>query len=205
MPFIGAIILAAGGSSRMGRTKQLLGVGGQSLVRRAARAALDAGCRPAVVVTGCDADAVAADVVDLPVRPALNPQWSAGIGSSIRCGLSAVLAIEPSVAAVVVTLCDQPRLSPQVLGDLLARWSAAGKPMAACGYAGTIGPPCCFARSMFDELSRLADADGAKRLLLADPAMATILPWPAGAEDLDTDADWRRFCQTGSPPAEFPQ
>jgi hypothetical protein len=58
---------------------------------------------------------------------------------------------------------------------------------------------------MFDKLSHLADADGAKRLLLADPAMATILPWPAGAEDLDTDADWRRFCQTDSARAKSPQ
>ena len=205
MPSIGAIILAAGGGSRMGRTKQLLRVGGESLVRRAARAALDAGCRPAVIVTGSDSDAVAADIADLPVRSALNPQWSAGIGTSIRCGLSAVLAIDPSIAAVIVTVCDQPRLSPDVLRDLLASWSAAGKPMAACRYAGTVGPPCCFDKSMFEQLARLADADGAKRLLLADPASVATIPWPAGADDLDTPADWRRFCQTDSPPAESPQ
>ena len=205
MPSIGAIILAAGGGSRMGRTKQLLRIGGQSLVRRAARAALDAGCRPAVVVTGSDADAVAADVADLPVQCAFNPNWSAGIGTSIRCGLSAVLAIEPSIAAVMIALCDQPRLSADVLRDLIATWSTAGKPMAACGYAGTVGPPCCFASSMFDELSHLADADGAKRLLLADPASVATVPWPAGADDLDTPADWQRFCQTDSPPAKSPQ
>ncbi|MGD0138989.1 MAG: nucleotidyltransferase family protein [Tepidisphaeraceae bacterium] len=205
MPSIGAIILAAGGGSRMGRTKQLLRIGGESLVRRAARAALEAGCRPAVVVTGSDSDAVAADIADLPVRSALNPQWSAGIGTSIRCGLSAVLAIDPSIDAVIVALCDQPRLSPDVLRDLVAGWSAAGKPMAACRYAGTVGPPCCFANSMFDQLSHLADADGAKRLLLADPASVATIPWPAGADDLDTPADWRRFCQTDSPPAESPQ
>ena len=55
---IAAILLAAGGGSRMGRTKQLLRAGGQSLVRRAATAAIDAGCRPVTVVTGSDADAV---------------------------------------------------------------------------------------------------------------------------------------------------
>jgi len=202
MPSIGAIILAAGGGSRMGRTKQLLPIGGQSLVCRAARAALDAGCRPAVIVTGSDADAVTADIADLPVQSAFNP---AGIGTSIRCGLSAVLAIDPSIAAVIVALCDQPRLSADILGDLIAAWSAAGKPMAACGYAGTVGPPCCFDKSMFDQLSRLADADGAKRLLLVDPASVTTIPWPAGADDLDTPADWQRFCQTDPPPAESPQ
>jgi len=122
MPSIGAIILAAGGGSRMGRTKQLLRLGGQSLVRRAARAALDAGCRPAVVVIGSDSDAVAADIADLPVQSALNPRWSAGIGTSIRCGLSAVLAIDPSIAAVIVALCDQPRLSPR----FFAIWLPAG-------------------------------------------------------------------------------
>lgn len=190
---IGAILLAAGGSSRMGRTKQLLRIEGQSLVRRAAGAALDAGCRPVTIVTGSDSDAVAAEISDLPVQIEFNPNWSAGIGGSIRRGLSASLANDPSVAALILMLCDQPHLSSKILHDLMLAWPAGGKPMAACEYAGTFGPPCCFARSSFDQLSNLSDSDGAKRLLLANPAMVTAIPWPPGADDLDTPADWMRL------------
>jgi thiamine-phosphate pyrophosphorylase len=190
---IAAILLAAGGGSRMGRTKQLLRVGGQSLLRNAASAAIDAECRPVVVVTGSDGDAVAAEIADLDVQIQRNPDWSRGIGTSIRCGLAAVMAKDPSVAGVVLMLCDQPHLNSKILGDLTNAWSAGGKPMAACEYAGTVGPPCCFARSMFDQLSGLGDGDGAKRLLMADPAMVTAIPWPEGADDLDTPADWERF------------
>jgi thiamine-phosphate pyrophosphorylase len=195
---IAAILLAAGGGSRMGRTKQLLRAGGQSLVRRAATAAVDAGCRPVTVVTGSDADGVAAEIADLAVQIQLNPDWSAGIGTSIRSGLSALMAKDPSVAAVILLLCDQPHLNSKILRDLMTAWSAAGKPMAACEYAGTLGPPCCFAASMFDQLSRVADSDGAKRLLLANPASVTPVPWPQGADDLDTPADWERFCRSDS-------
>lgn len=198
MTQIAAILLAAGDGSRMGRTKQLLRAGGQSLVRRAASAAIDAGCRPVIVVTGSSAEAIAAEIADLAVQTQFNPDWSAGIGTSIRRGLSSVLAKDPSIAAVILLLCDQPYLNSKILRDLITAWSAGGKPMAACEYAGTLGPPCCFAASMFDQLSRVADSDGAKRLLLANPAMVTSILWPQGAEDIDTPADWERFCQNDS-------
>jgi molybdenum cofactor cytidylyltransferase len=201
---IAAILLAAGGGSRMGRTKQLLRAGGQSLVRRAATAAIDAGCRPVIVVTGSSADAVTAEIADLTLQTQFNPNWSAGIGTSIRCGLSALLAKDPSVAAVILLLCDQPYLNSKILHDLMIAWSSGAKPMAACEYAGTFGPPCCFARSMFDQLSAVSDSDGAKRLLLANPAMVTPIPWPQGADDLDTPADWKRFCQNLPDSAESP-
>lgn len=196
---IAAIILAAGAGSRMGRTKQLLRAGGQSLIRRAASAALNAGCAPVTIVTGSDSTAVAAEISDLPIQTAFNPDWPTGIGSSIRRGLSATLASDPSIAAIILMLCDQPYLDSNILHNLMIAWSASGKPMAACEYSGSFGSPCCFARSTFDELSRLPDPDGAKKLLTANPALVTTIPWPQGAEDLDTPADWDRFRQTDRP------
>jgi molybdenum cofactor cytidylyltransferase len=202
MTSIGAIILAAGSGSRMGRAKQLLQIEGQSLLRRAVRAALDGGCSPVIVVTGAHADIVAPELADLPVIQAFNSAWAGGMGSSIRRGLAALLESEPSIAAAAMLLCDQPRLSADVLRNLLSAWQASGKPMAACEYGGTIGPPCCFGSTMFSALGRIGDADGAKKLLLADRKNVQTIAWPEGRYDLDTPEDLRRLCQTDSPPAQ---
>jgi molybdenum cofactor cytidylyltransferase len=193
MMSIGAIVLAAGSSSRMGSPKQLLRLDGKSLVGRAVQAALGGGCDPVVVVTGAHADSVAAELADLPVRISPNPSWPAGIGTSIRAGLAALLEKQPAVDGATILVCDQCRLDADVVRGLLSAWSAAGKPMAACSYAGTLGPPCCFGRTMFESLRQIADADGAKTLLLADPGMVQVLAWPAGAQDVDTPQDWHRF------------
>ncbi|MGD0540822.1 MAG: nucleotidyltransferase family protein [Tepidisphaeraceae bacterium] len=202
MTSIGAIILAAGSGSRMGSAKQLLRIDGQSLVRRAAGAALDGGCERVVVVTGAHADVVGPELADLPIVLSFNSAWSAGMGTSIRVGLAALLGSEPGIGAAVILLCDQPRLSANVVRNVAAAWSASGKPMSACDYGSAIGPPCCFGRMMFDALGRIGDADGAKKLLLADRGNVQTIAWPGGSDDLDTPEDWLRLCQTDSPPAQ---
>jgi molybdenum cofactor cytidylyltransferase len=186
----------------MGRAKQLLQIGGQSLVRRAARAALDAECSQVVVVTGAYADIVTPELADLPVTVSFNFAWSAGMGTSIRSGIAALLREDPKISAAVVLLCDQPHLSADVVRNVISAWSASGKPMVACDYGSAIGPPCCFGQTMFDALSRIGDDDGAKKLLAADPGNVQTIPWPAGSDDLDTPEDWQRLCQTDSPPAQ---
>ena len=193
MKSIGAILLAAGSGSRMGQTKQLMKISGQSLVRRAAVAAIDAGCQPVIVVTGADAEAVAGEIRALSAEAAHNSDWPRGMGTSIRWGLAAALAKNPDLDAVVLLLCDQPHLTSKVIADLLATWTAHGKPIAACRYGETLGSPCCIGRSLFGELANLADDEGAKRLIVSNPADVAVVSWPQGIDDLDTPADWQRF------------
>ena len=81
---IAAVVLAAGGSTRLGRPKQTLVVDGMPLVRRAAQAAVDAGCVPVVVVLGAEALATRAALSGLDVAPEENPDWPSGMASSIR-------------------------------------------------------------------------------------------------------------------------
>jgi molybdenum cofactor cytidylyltransferase len=188
-----AIILAAGSASRMGRAKQLLRIEGRSLIQRAAQAAIGANCKPVIVVTGSNSDAIKAELANLPVEIQFNPDWSAGIGTSIRAGLSAVLKSNPVASAVILTLCDQPHLSSEILRSLIITHIADSKSMTACEYSGTLGPPCCFSRAMFDELSKLDDQSGAKRLLMKNPNYVATISWPEGAVDLDTPKDWRDF------------
>ena len=109
----GAIILAAGNSSRLGEPKQLLRHHGQTLGARAAQAAVDAGCAPVCIVL---ADARMDDaVVDVRVRIARNSEWPRGIGTSIRRGLEACLLADPALDAVAILVCDQPAVDASIV------------------------------------------------------------------------------------------
>ena len=185
---ISAVVLAAGGSTRLGRPKQLVPIDGEPLVRRAARAALDAGCRPSVVVLGADREAVGAVVADLPVLPVGNPHWATGVGSSIACGVRAAAADGP--AGCIVLPCDQPRLSAGVLAALIKRFRHGEAQAVACAYGGTVGAPVLFAAALFDRLSALTGDSGAKRVL-RDCAPLEVVEFPGGELDIDTDADLR--------------
>src|SRR5829696_5848838 len=91
---VGAVILAAGSSSRMGTPKQTLQFQGDSLLRRAALAPLGAGCRPVVVVTGAHAELCRRELDGLDVREAFNTIWETGMGSSVRAGIERLLSVE---------------------------------------------------------------------------------------------------------------
>jgi len=110
---IGAVVLAAGGSSRLGAPKQLLEFRGETLVRRAAKAALESVCDRVVVVVG--SHEMRYEIDDLPVSVVENKNWQSGISSSIRAGLEQI----SSQDGVVITLCDQPFMTAAVLNELI--------------------------------------------------------------------------------------
>src|SRR5687767_9662189 len=131
---VGAVILAAGSSSRMGRPKQTLQFQGMSLLRRATLAALDASCRPVVVVTGAHAELSRRELDQLEVTEAFNPDWESGMGSSVRAGIERLVSIDAEVAAVVLLLCDQPHVTGNVVSSLVAAHHTTGKAVIASAY-----------------------------------------------------------------------
>jgi molybdenum cofactor cytidylyltransferase len=187
---LGAIVLAAGGSSRMGAAKPLLEWEGRPLIVRAVDAALGSQAHPVVVVLGCDAERVRAPIAGLPVRIVLNPEWSDGMASSIRAGLSDLLGADPGLDAVLVALCDQPELSSGVIGRLAAAHRATGR-IAAARYGGRNGAPAVFGREHFAALGALTGDQGARALLNSDPEKVAALELPALRFDLDTPEDFR--------------
>src|SRR5688572_23429555 len=130
---IGIIVLAAGGSLRLGKPKQLLEYEGKSLLRRSVEAAVEfeSEGENVVVVLGFEADKLAKEVNDLPVSIALNKRWADGMSSSIREGLSTLLETNPGVAAVVVMLCDQPFVNEKTITSLVNTYQSSGKPIVA--------------------------------------------------------------------------
>ena len=87
---VAGVVLAAGLSTRMGRNKLLLEVGGEPVVGRAVRSARDAGLDPVLVVVGHEADRVRAAIADLPVTTVTNPEPARGIHTSLRVGFQAL-------------------------------------------------------------------------------------------------------------------
>lgn len=190
---IGAVLLAAGGSARMGRAKQLLRLGPRSLLRRSVDAAMEAGCRPVIVVLGAEAERMIDEVGSLPVTVAVNENWCEGMASSIRIGVEALNATEPRAEAALLLVCDQPHLSAEPLRRLCEAFDGREGRRVACEYAGTVGVPALFHRSLFGRLTHLQGDRGAKSLLLEAGENLVTVSWPEGSTEIDRPADYEFF------------
>jgi xanthine/CO dehydrogenase XdhC/CoxF family maturation factor/CTP:molybdopterin cytidylyltransferase MocA len=181
---VATIVLAAGGSRRLGQPKQLVTVDGESLVRRVARTCLDARSGPVAVVLGSHATEVANALGSLPVAHVVNVTWAEGIASSIRAGVA--WAETTTARAIQIVLGDQPLLASTHLGALRSAW-LAGAPAVGSRYQGTVGAPALFDRALWPELLQLTGDQGAGRLL-RDSKVAAV-DWEGGSVDVDTVED----------------
>jgi len=187
MGTIGGIVLAAGGSIRLGRPKQLLELNGEMLVHAAVRAAWEGGCEKVCVVVGHSAEAVAQAVSDLHPHIVRNDHWARGIGSSIRLGIGTM----SEVSAVVLLACDQPAVNGRIVRSLIARHDRFGLAIVASLYGHTQGIPALFDHSCFHELRSLPDDRGAKSIIQAQPSRVATVDFSDGAFDLDSPEDLR--------------
>lgn len=190
---VGAVILAAGSSSRMGSPKQTLQFKNNSLLRRATLAALDAQCRPVVVVTGANAELCRRELDHLDVREAFNPDWETGMASSIRVGIEGLVNMEPGIAAVVLLLCDQPHVTSDIISKLVTAHHATGRSVIASAYGGSFGVPALFSRRLFTELTELEGTSGAKEIIKRHVSETHFLRFPEGEVDVDTPHDFSRL------------
>jgi molybdenum cofactor cytidylyltransferase len=192
---VGAVVLAAGASSRMGSPKQTLQFRGESLLRRAVLAALGARCRPVIVVTGAHSELTRREFEGLDVREVLNTSWETGMASSIRAGVEGLIEEDADVAAAVLLLCDQPHVTAEVISGLVAAHRATGSQVIASTYGGSFGVPALFSRALFAELTRLHGKSGAKEVIQRHAQDAHFLPFPCGEVDVDTRDDFSRLIE----------
>jgi len=186
------VILAAGASSRLGRLKQLLPWQGKTLLQHAVQTALTITTQP-VVVTGCNADQLAAGLNHTEVHIVFNPDWEQGIASSIRCGLQALLDRTPSPDQVIFMVCDQPFVSPGLLLDLISERQRSQRSIVASAYAGTLGIPALFDKSHFSQLLDLQGDTGAKKLIQGFPGEVAFVDFKEGEFDIDTEKEYKKL------------
>jgi molybdenum cofactor cytidylyltransferase len=171
---VAAVILAAGASTRLGEPKQLVTLGGERLLERAARVATEAGCDPVLVVLGSNAAAIREQCFLPGATIVVNIDWREGMASSIRAG---VRALPAGLAGIVLMTCDQPAVTSVHLRALIG----AGD-LAASRYAGRRGVPSFIPAARMSELERLQGDVGAREML--QQAQAYDLPF--GELDVDS-------------------
>jgi molybdenum cofactor cytidylyltransferase len=193
---VAAVVLAAGGSERMGQPKQLLPLGGQPMVCRVTERVCAAGLAQVVVVVGAHADAVSQALGNLAVEIVVNRAWAGGLSTSLRAGVG---ALRSEIQAAIVVLADQPALAPSLLRALVARYQATGALIVAPFYQGQRGNPMLFDRMLFPELSAIEGDRGGRELLARyrDQLERVEIDDPALLIDVDTLQDYERIRKSG--------
>jgi CTP:molybdopterin cytidylyltransferase MocA len=189
---VACAILAAGASRRLERPKQTLLHRGQPLVVSATECACQSRAAACAVVIGAYGSAVRAALGDLPTEILDNEEWSEGVASSIRVAVRWAQARK--CHALLIALCDQPKLTPMHLDRLISEYEPTRRPVASF-YARKNAVPALFPGSSCDALNALCGDVGASSLL-NDGTSVTSVPWPDG--ELDVDAA-RRLQSFGGP------
>lgn len=189
---IAGLVLAAGGSTRMGRPKMLLPVPGGTLLSSAVRALLDAPLDSVVVVLGHAAERIrreAAIPEDRRVRILVNDAWAEGMSSSLKLGVSSLSGAD----AVAVVLGDEAGLTPGRVRRVVAAWSP-GRALVVPVAAGVPSHPVLFGRALFAEIAELSEDSGGRSLVERHRAEAVILPEDP-LPDIDTPEDYERLLE----------
>lgn len=191
------IILAAGGSRRLGQPKQLLAVSGEPMIRRIVRSAVDSGAEQVVVVLGSSACDCVSAIKQCGADIVVNPFWESGLAGSIRIGVERAEAA--GAESVLILLADQPCLTSKITQEFLDRAAARPDQVIAARYGDVLGPPILFGSSWFPRLKALEGDEGARKLIREQQdGGIEIVDWPEGAIDIDLPEDLPRATLTQS-------
>lgn len=187
---VAAVLLAAGKSRRMGSCKQLLPLGGTTVIGRCLDTLVAAGISEIVVVVSPEGGLVAEASREFPVRVVVNSAAEGDMASSVRVGRDAV---STQASGVIVTLCDYPLVATATFEHLVRQHYASPDSIVIPTHAGRCGHPLLFPRLILDELASgqtLRDLTGKVK-----DSICHINVGDAGIlTDMDTPEDYRRVC-----------
>jgi molybdenum cofactor cytidylyltransferase len=176
------IVLAAGGSSRLGSPKQLIIYRGSSLIEHAVAAALACGAIEVIVVLGAFAEEIRSEIKSTAVRLIRNYDWKTGMAGSIQTGVS---ALPKGIDAAILMTCDQPNITASHLREL----GLSEAPIAASSYDGILGVPAAFSRAFFPTLMTLTGDAGAREIIREPGADVQTIAFEGAKWDIDAPED----------------
>lgn len=186
------VILAAGGSERLGCPKQLLDWSGKPFIRQIALNALEAGLAPLIVVTGEAHGLITPVLSDLPLKCVENPEWRAGQSTSMRVGLA---ALAKDVDSALFLLSDQPQIDAHLIWQILERYAQNRKPITAPMIRGQRGNPILFSKETFHALGKVEGDRGGRAIF--NQFEVDWLPWADDRilMDVDEEGDYDRLVE----------
>ena len=188
---VAGVVLAAGSSTRMGRNKLFFELGGETLLRRTVRRAIDAGLDPVLVVVGHEAERARAELADLACTPVDNPDHALGVNRSLRTGISHV---PERARAAVVMLADMPFVTSPMVATLVARYRGSTAPLVISAYGDVNAPPMLYDRALFSELRQMKGEGCGRQVVRRHRHEAVAVSWPPAAlQDIDVPEDYERI------------
>jgi molybdenum cofactor cytidylyltransferase len=181
---VAAIVLAAGQASRMDRQKLLLPLRERALVEWVADAALGARVSETIVVVGHEAEAVGAILRDRPVGVVLNPDYAAGMSTSLRAG---VRAVRPDCDAAVFLLGDQPFVTSELIDRLIAVFANERALIVRASVGGRPGNPVLMGRALFSEIFEQQGDVGGREIAERHRERQILVPLEDDRMALDVD------------------
>lgn len=193
MDKIPILLLAAGGSTRMGQPKQLLPWGGQTLIEHQIQTLLQTG-NPVNVVLGSNSNLIIPVIEKYPVNIFINTDWESGMGSSISFGIGRMIQKYPDANGVLITLLDQPLITTSYLQTMLDAFrSDCRQILVSRSSSGWTGVPVLFDRCYFAELSELKNDEGAKKIVKRHEENVILLDAGELLEDMDTPKTYQQL------------
>jgi len=194
-PRIAGLVLAAGLSRRLGQPKQLLRLGGRTLVNWPLAALHAVGVDPLLLVIGHREGEVMRAIDVLDVRVVVNPRFVEGLSTSLKLGILSVALLGPEVRGALVLAGDQPLVGPELLRALIDEFDRGTHPIVATAHADHTGVPMLLGRDAWQLLDLIGEDQGARALLRARPELVATVPAPDErmALDVDTMADYQRL------------
>lgn len=194
----GIVLLAAGASSRMKKNKLLLEINGVILLENSILSAINSQANEVVLVHGANEKGNQKVVEEFDLITTLNPTWETGIGSSIKCGINKLMENSPNLDAIIISVCDQPFLTNEIFDGLINTYIRSGKKIITSAYSKSNGVPVLYDKSLFAELLKISDKQGAKKYVIekASEDIIATFPFPKGEVDIDTLEDLKNVSLT---------
>lgn len=193
---VGAVVLAAGRSTRMGEPKQLLRIGGHLALGRVLETVRAAGVDEIVLVLGFAAEEIQKRIDPAlfeGVQAVLNQQFADGMAGSLRAGLSSLSA---DTDAALIALADQPLVRSSTMKRIVAEYRASTAEIVIPFYKGQRGNPVLLGRGIFAEAMKLHGDIGCRALFAgrAQEILELEVDDPGILQDMDTRDDYERLC-----------